>query len=119
MAIFPALKTGAVAQYPIMQNAQYRNQVLRFVDGSEQRFRDAACALHSWVIRLTDLDDAEMAAVESFFCANEGQLSTFTFTDPWSGTKYPHCHIDGDDLAMEWIDELKSRTSITIRESRG
>ena len=118
MESFPVLKTGAVAQYPAVESVQFRNQVLRFVDGSEQRFRDAGSPLHTWVIRLSNLDDAEMAALEGFFCANNGPLTSFTFTDPWSATKYPNCYIDGDDLAIEWTGEMKSRTSIRIHEGR-
>jgi hypothetical protein len=40
MATFPKLKTNAVAQYPASKTARYQNQALRFLDGTEQRYRD-------------------------------------------------------------------------------
>jgi len=37
MASFPTLKTSAVAQYPATKAVKFQNQVMRFVDGTEQR----------------------------------------------------------------------------------
>ncbi len=39
---FPKLKTGAVLQYPAAKRLECLTQVTRFLDGSEQRFRDFA-----------------------------------------------------------------------------
>jgi Fe-S-cluster formation regulator IscX/YfhJ len=72
MATFPQLKTGAVAQYPATKSLRFQNQTVRFLDGSEQRYRDAAGALHQWVIQLSELDESEMAAFEQFFEDNQG-----------------------------------------------
>ena len=65
MATFPILKTTAVAQYPAMRYVQFRNQTVRFVDGTEQRYRDASGPLHRWGIQLSELDESEIAAVEA------------------------------------------------------
>ena len=59
MANFPALKTGAVAQYGSDRSRQFATQVLRFLDGSEQRFPGYGTALLAWVIRLDLLDESE------------------------------------------------------------
>ena len=61
MANFPALKTGAVAQYPSDRTRRYSTQVLRFLDGSEQRFAGFGAPLKRWLIRLELLDDTELA----------------------------------------------------------
>ena len=37
---FPKLKTGAVAQYPAQRTTRYSTHVMRFMDGSEQRYRE-------------------------------------------------------------------------------
>ncbi|MGC2819953.1 MAG: hypothetical protein WA198_09735 [Candidatus Sulfotelmatobacter sp.] len=52
MATFPTLKTGAMAQYGSSRARRFSTQVLRFVDGSEQRFPDFGTPLLQWVIRL-------------------------------------------------------------------
>lgn len=118
MATFPLLKTKAVTQYPASKTVQFRNQAVRFVDGTEQRYRDAASALHLWVIRLTALDESEMAAVESFFTLNQGQSGSFSFTDPWDGTVHSNCSVQSGELTLESTAELQGRTSLTVMENR-
>lgn len=119
MATFPTLKTGAVAQYPAARTFQYRNQILRFVDGNEQRYRDSAGPLHQWIIRLDYLDQTEMAALEEFFSASQGRFASFEFTDPWDGSQYPNCSVSVDTMAALSQQEFRGITSITIVENRG
>ncbi len=71
MATFPKLKTNAIAQYPLARREQFQNQTVRFVDGREQRYRDAAGARLEWDIRLSQLDEVELAALEEFFLASQ------------------------------------------------
>jgi hypothetical protein len=118
MTTFPLLKTKAVAQYPATKTVQFRNQALRFVDGTEQRYRDAASPLHCWVIQLSSLDETEMAAVDNFFKQTQGRLGTFSFTDPWDGEVYAGCSLQSDQLTIETTAELQGRTSLTIAENR-
>ena len=119
MATFPLLKTHAVAQYPASRSFRFQNQVVRFVDGNEQRYRDAAGPLHRWSIQLDELDEGEMAALESFFETNEGRFSTFLFTDPWDGTAYPNCSLQSDAIEITSAAEMRGKTSLTIVENRG
>ena len=119
MVTFPILKTGAVAQYPAGKSMQYRNQVVRFLDGSEQRYRDSAGPLHQWIIRLSELDDSEMAAVEGFFEGNQGRLGSFAFTDPWDGTVHPNCSLETDTLQTTASGEMDGATVLTVVENRG
>ena len=118
MATFPKLKTNAVAQYPATKQVQFRNQVVRFLDGREQRYRDSATPLHQWTIRLTELDESEMAKVEQFFGDNLGRLGSFTFTDPWDGKQYSNCSLAGDELQLTWLEEMRGKTSLTVVENR-
>lgn len=118
MATFPQLKTGAVAQYPATKSLQFQNQTVRFLDGSEQRYRDAPGPLHQWVIQLNELDESEMAAFEQFFEANQGRLGSFAFTDPWDGTQHPNCSLASDGLALSSQAEMRGRTSLTVIENR-
>jgi hypothetical protein len=118
MATFPQLKTGAVAQYPATKSLRFQNQTIRFLDGSEQRYRDAAGLLHQWVIQLSDLDESEMAEFEQFFEQNQGRLGNFEFTDPWDGTQYPNCSLASDELALSSLAEMRGKTSLTVVENR-
>jgi phage-related protein len=93
MTIFPQLKTGAVAQYPMVRRQEFRNQTVRFVDGSEQRYRDSAGVRQSWQVALSGLDEHELAAIEEFFVVNQGSFGSFQFTDPWDGQVYDDCSL--------------------------
>jgi hypothetical protein len=119
MATFPPLKTGAVAQYPAIKSLRFQNQIVRFVDGNEQRYRDSAGPLHQWVIRLDQLDETELASLEAFFLANQGSFASFTFIDPWDATSYPNCSAGSDQLELTSVEELQNTTSVTVTENRG
>ena len=119
MATFPVLKTNAVAQYPAKRYVRFQNQTLRFVDGTEQRYRDAGSPLHQWEIQLSQLDEGEMAALEEFFAANQGAFGNFSFTDPWDAQVYPNCSLHADTLALAAVGEMRGSTSLTVVENRG
>lgn len=119
MATFPKLKTDAVAQYPATRALHFRNQTLRFVDGGEQRYRDSAGLLHRWEIRLSQLEEGEMAALETFFAANQGAFARFAFTDPWDGKVYPNCSLRDDTIDLRAIAETEGDTVLTVIENRG
>ncbi len=85
MATFPALKTGAVAQYPSDRQQNFSTQVYRFLDGSEQRFPAYVGSLRRWVVRLDLLDEAELESWRIFSLVRAGGLESFEFTDPFDG----------------------------------
>lgn len=118
MNSFPALKTGAVMQYPAGRTVTFSTQTLRFFDGSEQRFADYGAPLHQWNIQLDLLDEAEMKAMETFFREMTGQSGAFSFTDPWDGQVYPSCSFGGDELDESFLAELRGRTSLLVIENR-
>jgi hypothetical protein len=118
MATFPKLKTGAVAQYPATKRLTFQNQVLRFVDGQEQRYRDSAGPLHRWEIRLDELDEGEIAAIDGFFEANLGRLGSFAFTDPWDGTVYANCSLSSDAMDLTSLGEMSGKVALTVIENR-
>ncbi|MGA2039251.1 MAG: DUF2460 domain-containing protein [Bryobacteraceae bacterium] len=118
MASFPSLKTSAVTQYPAAKAVKFQNQVVRFVDGTEQRYRDCAGPLRQWVIRLSELDETEMATLEQFLVSNQGSLGNFSFTDPWDKQTYSNCSFADDAMNLTSIEEMRGNTSVTVQENR-
>lgn len=118
MAAFPALKTGAVAQYGSSRSRRFSTKVVRFVDGSAQRFSEYSSVLRSWAIRLDLLDEAELAQLQLFFSEQEGRAGMFSFTDPWDGTVYSNCSFGEDMLAAEFGGNGRGKTMLTIKENR-
>ena len=118
MASFPLLKTGVVAQYPTDRRRNFPTQVIRFLDGSEQRFAGYGTPLRSWTIHYERLDESELAAVESFFEEQGGRAGMFSFTDPFDGTVYPSCSFANDRLEVEFAGPQDGRMQLVIRENR-
>lgn len=118
MSRFPILKTGAVAQYPLKTTYKYKADIVWFLDGSEQRYRNSPGVLHQWEIDLSKLDEQEMAAIEEFFLANEGATSLFAFTDPSTGAVYQNCSVAGSELAFTFVGPLSGTAKTVIRENR-
>ena len=118
MPSFPLLKSSAVAQYGSSRTRQFSTKVVRFLDGSEQRFLEYSSALRYWTVRLDLLDESEMSQMEMFFIAEAGRSGQFSFTDPWDGTVYPSCSFGDDELAVEFKGFARGRTSLRVRENR-
>jgi phage-related protein len=118
MANFPALKTGVVAQYGSDRSRRFSTRVLRFLDGSEQRFPGYGTPLMQWVIRLELLDESELANLEQFFEDEGGRAGTFSFTDPWDGTVYVSCSFGSDSLALEFQETARGKTQVVVKENR-
>jgi len=118
MTSFPILKTAAVAEYPASRLTAFRNQTLRFIDGTEQRYRGSASPLHRWKIALKQLDESEVRALEVFVASNSGRFGTFEFRDPWDGTVYPTCSLESDDLNVTIAAEMNGSLELTIVENR-
>jgi phage-related protein len=118
MATFPQLKTGAVVQYPITRQEQFRNQTVRFVDGTEQRYRDGGGARQRWEIHFNGLDEGELAAIEEFFLASQGAFGSFAFADPWDGHVYEDCSLELDELLVTTMAEMRGLTQLRVVRNR-
>jgi phage-related protein len=118
MSQFPILKTGAVMQYPAGKNVQFSTTVVRFLDGSEQRYRLYQTPLHRWTVQLDLLEEGELNQLRDFFLGQSGRFSSFAFTDPWDGTVYPACTLSSDEMSDALRDVFDGRTALIIQENR-
>jgi phage-related protein len=118
MQEFPKLKSGAVMQYPARRETRFSTQVFRFLDGSEQRYREYESALKRWVIALAALDEEELDAMESFFLAEAGGFGTFSFVDPYDGAEYGDCSLEDPEAYFEFAEFHDGRTKLAVRQNR-
>ena len=118
MSSFPSLKSGAIAQYPMDRVRRFSTEVLRFVDGSEQRFPRFRSELKRWVINLSLLDEDELERVREFFAEQRGSFDVFSFTDPWDSVVYPSCRFDQSSLSLRFEDWARGATELVIVENR-
>jgi len=82
MLYFPQLSSGATGQYPIKKHRVERTILNQLSDGSTVKFADTGAELVQWQLAYQDLTDSEIANLQQFFAACEGQLTSFTFLDP-------------------------------------
>ena len=114
MSAFPKLKTGAVAQYPASRALAHATEVVRFLDGTEQRYRARGATVRRWVIRLNLLDETEIARLQEFFIAEQGRSGSFSFEDPWDGSVHANCSLESDEFAMEALGEARASVSLSL-----
>lgn len=119
MATFPSLSSGAIAQYPLVFGVSQGTSVIRFIDGSDQRFLIQGKQLRSWQIRIELLNDNEMAQLEDFFDSQQGTCSTFTFPDPISGTEVPNCRLASAELTTAYAAQGSGSASLWVVETNG
>ena len=119
MATFPILCTGAIAQFPLGVTTSGLTQVIRFIDGLDQRYLNHGRMLRRWQIHLRLLNEDELAAVEGFYFEQLGGFSTFTFPDPYSGSAVPNCRFGQDALLLDWTDLDTCSTSFWVIETNG
>jgi hypothetical protein len=118
VAAFPALKTGAVAQYPSQRSTRFSTALYEFVDGSEQRFPLFGSPLRRWEVRLELLDELELFRLEQFFVEHAGAGGHFSFVDPWDGIDYPDCSFESDEVELIFAGAGNGQTTIVIQENR-
>jgi len=116
---FPTLSSGAVTQYGSPIGFVWPAQVIRFVDGSDQRFLACGNVFRRWAIDLRLLNESEVASMEEFFNNALGEYSTFTFPDPISGTNVPNCRIGAPELISDYQDVDIAATSMWVVETNG
>ena len=115
---FPLLKTGAAAQYPASRTISYSSRVIRFLDGSDQRYRDYSGPLHKWTLPLTVLDDTELSTLEQFVVAQEGRFGSFSFADPWTQVQYSSCSMNQEGLDYVLTQEARGAAGVVLQENR-
>ena len=114
--VFPPLRTGAIAQYPLARELRQTAEIVTFLDGSEQSYRSMPSARCRWMIRLELLDDAEAARLRAFFEQQKGRWGTFSFTDPWTGIAHTQCSFETDTFPHTQDGEGRNAVQLVINE---
>ena len=117
MFTFPTLTTGAVAQYPLPISYTMPVEIIRFIDGTDQRFLSRGKALRTWHVQLSFLSEAEIYQLEEFFESVQGQYSTFDFPDPYSGLNVPNCRLGETSLVTDYLATDLTSSSLWVVET--
>jgi hypothetical protein len=116
---FPTLSSGAVAQYPLPVSYTSPVEIIRFIDGADQRFVARGQTLRSWHVQLSFLNEDEVHQIEEFFESLEGQYSLFSFFDPYSGLSVPNCVMGQSSLITDYLATDLTSASFWVVETNG
>ena len=111
-------QVSITGRFWLSTEAQYSSFVVRFLDGTDQRYRQYSTPLRRWIINLELLDESELNTLEQFFIAQGGRFATFTFIDPWTQTSFPNCSIDQDILDYQLSGESQGAMKLIVGENR-
>ncbi len=119
MESFPLLQSGAITQYPASVVATQPVQVIRFIDGTDQRCLARGRVLRQWQIQLNLLSDEEMAQLEAFFLSVIGDQQMFSFQDPFTNSVVPNCRLSSPEYAGTYLNLNQGATTLLIVETNG
>ncbi len=114
---FPVLSSGAVTQYPAVMMTGQNVQVIRFLDGTDQRYLQQGRQFRSWQIKLSILNEAEIAKLEMFFVAQQGDYASFQFPDPFSGVVVPNCRLASSGMTSQYTGVDVGASSLWVIET--
>lgn len=119
MATFPTLSSGAMTQYPVSVVVGQEVQVIRFLDGSDQRFLNQGRQHRRWQIHFELLNESEINQLERFFLAQGGEYSLFDFPDPISNQNVPNCRLGAAGLASDFTRIDNGSSTLWVIETNG
>lgn len=119
MATFPLLSSNAVTQYPAPLALVRAGRIVRFIDGSDQRFIALGKTLRSWQIKLSLLNETELSQLEIFYEAQAGEYSLFDFVDPFSGSTVPNCRFGAPTFITAYQATDVGASSFWVIETNG
>ena len=92
-------------------------EVIRFMDGSDQRYLTRGKPLRRWLIKLDELTEAELGQLEQFFESAQGNFGSFEFPDPFSGANIPNCRVANPYLLTEYAATGSGSVALMVEES--
>jgi hypothetical protein len=99
------------------KGVSYNVEVIRFMDGSDQRYLTRGKPLRCWLIKLDQLTEAELGQLEQFFESAQGNFGSFEFPDPFSGANIPNCRVANPYLLTEYAATGSGSVALMVEES--
>lgn len=112
---FPTLASGAYAQRGSSTTTKTRSRVLRYLDGSEQRYTVTPQQRY-WTLHLDRITPEEARTIVNFYEQQRGMAGIFTFTDPWTGEVIQRCSFDLPACETQSLAENSCKMRLVIKE---
>lgn len=108
----PAVRSGAVALYPIVRQSERKTGLIQFMDGSEQRWKQAA-PLARFELAYSNINATDRSGIDAFVASQKG-----AFDSTWSfalSTTYQDLAFEDDSITWTEGPQLPGRYSGSIR----
>ena len=113
---FPTPFDGQAALYPLTRAKRYPVAVLKFSDGTEQRYRQAA-GLQAFTLELSEMTTAEKDAIVDFFETCKGSFDA-TWDIVIASTTYGYMAFAEDKISPVWAESGAWSLSVRVVQTR-
>lgn len=114
MASFPTLRSGQVTMTPLTRAVEFRTQVHRFKNGSEQRVAERGERAR-FVLSYTDLDGYDVSTLRDFWRSTKGAFDA-TWDITIDGVLYEGCAFESDEFAATEGKAERYAVSLAVRQ---
>lgn len=106
----------STCQLPFMQKARFRTVRNDLASGARYTRYQLGTPLNAWNLSFSVLTATEFGSFLNLFVSVGGRYGTIQFTDPQTGTVYPHCRFDTDVFEGRYVGALQYAVNLPIAE---
>lgn len=112
---FPTLRSGSF-RFPLTRTKAYKTGVLRFVNGSEQRWKSVT-KLEPFVLEYRNLHGYDLSILREFFRSAKGAYTT-DIELTINGTTYSNLALDQDDFTPTQTGPNKFSITFRLKQTK-
>ena len=112
MSSYPTINSGSTT---LARASKQPVRVLRFSDGSEQRFRSGK-QLETFTISHSLMNKTDALAIQTFFNGRKGSYDPFDFT--FGSTTFYHLYFTSDEVTLTEDELGHYACSLTFAQSQ-
>lgn len=113
---FPALSSGARAQFPFTHDHGFDTVSVK-TEGGRFAWYQRATSLGMWSVGGPALLDSEAQVIWDFFKLARGRYASFAFTDPDSGTRVTNCRFAADRIEWRYNDARQNSIQAQVQQT--
>lgn len=115
-AVFPSIRSGVITQLPFTASERFKTLKVDMDSGQRYTYAARATPRRAWTLEFSALTASELATLMNFFFSMNGSLSTFSFTDPNSGTTYTTVRFADDTFVARYLSANVRAARVELEE---
>lgn len=115
-AVFPSIRTGVVTQLPFSTSERFKTFKVDMDSGQRYTYAARANPRRAWTLEFPALTNSELLTLMNFFLSMNGPLSTFSFTDPTTGSTYTTVRFADDTFTARYLSANVRAARVELEE---